>query len=290
MKIVRWMVVLVLVLLLAGCDILPEETLAPETTVPTTAAAETSVPETTVPETTVPETTVPETTQAPTEPPETTVSRDVLRVGYYVLEEASYKGEPLGEEFLTVLQSYIQIREGHVGSMYFNSAMHYLDWTNRFLIINGAYNPYTIEDDVITLTYNWDYTLVLRYCGDTLPERYGLSQLEPGLYLLWSVFYPDANGILSGYMIEDPGLEKGYILLRPDGTGLHFNGIDTANVDWSGGAIKIMSMAMTHFFLGPEETREGAMLALEFPTGEIGYYLRVNGDDYEDADPGRNDV
>ena len=285
MKFVRLLAILVLILLLAGCDTLPEEATAPETSVPTTAPVET-----TVPETTVPETTVPETTEAPTDPPETTVSRDELRVGYYVLEEASFKGEPLDEEVMTVLRAYIQIREGHVGSMYFDGAMHHLDWTNRFLLINGAYNPYTIEDDVITLTYNWDYTLVLRYCGDTLPERYGLSQLEPGLYLLWSVFYPDANGILSGYMIEDPGLEKGYILLRPDGTGLFFNGTDTSNVDWSGGAIKIMSMAMSHFFLGPEEIGEEAMLALEFPTGEVGYYLRVNGDDYEDADPGRNDV
>lgn len=288
MKFVRLLAVLTLILLLAGCDTLPEGTIAPETSVPTTAPVET-----TVPEATVPETTVPETTEAPTVPPETTVSRDELRVGYYVLEEASFKGEPLDEEVMTVLRAYIQIREGHVGSMYFDGAMHHLDWTNRFLLINGEYNPYTLEDDVITLTYEWDYTLVLRHCGDTLPEDYGLSQLEPGLYVLCGVFEPNANGMpdgFTGFMFEEPSLDDGYILLRPDGTGVFFNGIETSSVDWSGGAIKIMSTVLTHFFLGPEELGDEAVLALQFPTGEVGYFLREKGENNEDYVPGREDV
>ena len=263
---------LVLILLLAGCHAGPAETTGPETTVPVTTVPETTVPQTTAPETTAPEITV----------PETTVSRDALRVGYYVLEEASFKGEPLTEDVMEIFQAYIQIREGHVGSMYFNTTVNHLDWTNRFLIINGAYNPYTIEDDVITLTYDWDYTLVMRFYGDTLPEGYGLPPLEPGLYVFRGIIY----GMGEIYILEEPSLEMGYILLRQDGTGLFSNGTETFNVDWQGGAIKIMSNVCSHFYLGTEEFGGDAVLAVVFPSGDAVYYQKVN----EDDRPGGADV
>lgn len=275
MRKMRLTAMLVLILLFAGCHAVPAETTGPETTVPVTTVPETTVPQTTAPETTAPEITV----------PETTVSRDALRVGYYVLEEASFKGEPLTEDVMEIFQAYIQIREGHVGSMYFNTTVNHLDWTNRFLIINGAYNPYTIEDDVITLTYDWDYIFALRYCGNILPENYALSPLEPGLYLLHSV---DISGVRLE-IIEEPGVDKGYVLLRQDGTGLFFNGRETQTLDWSSGAVQIKSLLCPHVFLGPEETGGEAILVLQVQ-GYVGYYLRENGDEYEDFNPEGADV
>ena len=79
----RIALILLLCLMLAGCQSKPAvtqpaqppelETTIPETTTPETTIPETTEPETTIPETTEPETTIPETTEPETTVPETTV-------------------------------------------------------------------------------------------------------------------------------------------------------------------------------------------------------------------------
>ena len=243
MKIVRWMVVMVLVLLLAGCDTVPEETLAPETAVPTTAAAETAMPETIVPETTAPETTVPETTQAPTEPPETTVPEGTLQIGYYVLTQGYNDGKAWTDAEVEERKIYIWIRPGHTGTMSMNGWNYHLDWTTRVLLVDGTNWSYTLEGDTLTVDNAHKEKLILTYCGDVLSEEYGDCTLQPGMYIVyarWDEYYKTYEKF-SSYQVDN-----GVLDLKEDHTGVLIYRGERSNIKWDEGSIMRISTPMEY--------------------------------------------
>lgn len=211
--------------LLTGCTAAPAETFAP-TTVPIT---------------------VPVTESAPTEDLSGT-----LRTGYYLL--SSYSDDEIDVDGLDIIsfRGYLQINPDRTGLLCMNGLTEHIDWTPSYLIISGGTCKFTIEDDVMTLNYNYLWEGTFTYCGDEIPDYYLNTKPEPALYLL--THYIDGDQI---YAYNDPGVTHGYIHLRPDGSSVFFNGTAEYDLTWENDTLLLNSHPLIYRFYPADQTEDG---------------------------------
>lgn len=207
--------------LLTGCVSVPVETTAP-TTVPTTAPS-------------------------PTEDLSGT-----LRTGYYLL--TGYSDDTITVDGFEMIdfRGYLQINPDRTGLLCMNGVTEHIDWTQSYLIISGGTCKFTIEDDVMTLNYNYLWEGTFTYCGDEIPDYYLNAPPEPALYLLTHCI--DGDRV---YAYDDPGVTLGYIHLRPDGTGVYFNGETECDVTWKNDTLIISSSPLIYRFYPADQMEDG---------------------------------
>lgn len=225
-------------LLLTGCVSTPAETTAP-------TAAPTTVP------------TEPITEPIPTEDP-----ADSIRTGFYLLTgitdgETSFDGLEMA-----AFRGYLQINPDRTGLLSLDGVVEHVEWTGRYLTINGTTCKFTIEDDVMTLNYKYQYETEFTYCGDELLDYYRSASLEPGMYLL--THYVEDDEI---WYFDSPDLTLGYIHLQPDGTGVYFSGEQEFPLSWKNDILISSSCPLTYKFLPADQTEDGVPTLILYNLG-----------------------
>lgn len=224
-----------LLTLLAGCVSAPAGTTAAPTTAPTT------VP-----------------TTAPTEPVPTEDPADSIRTGYYLLTGIS-DGETSIDGFaMAAFRGYLQINPDRTGLLSLNGVIEHVEWSGRYLTIDGITCKFTIEDNVMQLNYKYEFDAEFTYSGDEIDPYYLNAPLEPGMYIL--THYVDGG---ETWYFEDPDITLGYFHLLPDGTGKYYNGNAEFDLSWKNDVLIISSTPLIYQFIPAEQTEDGvAMLIL----------------------------
>lgn len=223
-----------ILVLLTGCVSAPAET--------TAAPAET--------------TTAPTTT--PTEPMPTEDPADSIRTGYYLLTGIS-DGETSIDGFaMAAFRGYLQINPDRTGLLSLNGVIEHVEWSGRYLTIDGITCKFTIEDDVMQLNYKYEFDMEFTYSGDEIDPYYLNAPLEPGMYIL-THYVQDGET----WYFENPDITLGYFHLLPDGTGMYSNGETEYDLSWKNDVLIISSTPLIYQFFSAEQTEDGvAMLIL----------------------------
>lgn len=228
----RLLCLILTALLLSGCTAAPAETTVPATTVPATAPSTEPAP-----------TTVPPVTEDPA---------DRIRTGYYLLtgytrDDTHYEGLEM-----TAFRGYLQILPDRTGLLSMNGLIEHVDWSERYLTIDGTTCKFTLEDDVMTLNYKYQWEGTFTYCGDEIPDYYLNPAPEPGMYIL--THYIDDG---EAWYWEDPDMTLGYIHLRPDHTGVFFNGQEELDLFWNNDTLLLGSNPLAYHFFPAEQMDDG---------------------------------
>lgn len=218
--------------LLAGCTTAPAGTTEP-TTVPTEPTAAPA--------------TVPTTEPAPTEDP-----ADSIRTGYYLLTGIAEGEDAIDGLAMAAFRGYLQINPDRTGLLSMNGVIEHVDWTQRYLTINGSTCKFTIEDDVMTLNYKYQWEGTFTYCGNEIPEYYLNAPLEPGMYVLTDLV--DGNEV---YHIDDPDMTGSYFHLREDNTGVYYTGEEELDLYWKNDTMIVSSSPLTYQFFPADQTDDG---------------------------------
>lgn len=236
----RILSICLMLVLLTGCVSAPAESTAP-TTVPTTAPTEPTA----------------EPTAAPTEDP-----ADGIRTGYYLLTGISSEDAAVDGLSMLSFRGYLQILPDRTGLLSMNGVIEHVDWTGRYLTIDGVTCKFTIEDDVMTLNYKYAWEGTFTYCGDEIPEYYLNAPLEAGLYLLTNLVDGDDT-----YYMDDPDMTTGYILLRQDNTGIYYNGDEEYDLVWKNDTLILSSSPLTYQFFPAEQMDDGIATLILYDFG-----------------------
>ncbi len=217
----RFLSFFLILVLLAGCTAAPAETTA--------------------------STTVPVTEPAPTED-----LSGMLRTGYYLL--TGYSDDEITVDGLAMIdfRGYLQINPDRTGLLCMNGLTEHIDWTQSYLIISGGTCKFTIEDDVMTLNYNYLWEGTFTYCGDEIPDYYLNTPPEPAMYLLTHCI--DGDQV---YAYNDSGVTLGYIHLQADGSSVFFNGTAEYDLIWKNDTLLLSSSPLPYRFYPADQTADG---------------------------------
>lgn len=215
--------------LLTGCVSAPADTTAAPTTVPTTAP-----------------------TTTPTEPAPTEDPADSIRTGYYLFTGYSDETTTIDGLAMAAFRGYLQINPDRTGLLSLDGVIEHVEWSGRYLTIDGITCKFTIEDDVMTLNYKYEFEAKFTYSGDTLDAYYLNAPPEPGMYILTHCV---DDGEL--WYFEDPDLTLGYFHLMEGGTGVYYSGEMEYDLSWKNDALIISSSPLTYRFIPAEQTDDG---------------------------------
>ena len=118
-----------------------------------------------------------------TAPEETQQSFAQLQRGYYILTKyASDDGMTMEGEAAKNMMTYVRVNENRSGQLYQMGTFTRLEWSDRYVIIDGENAKYTLDGDQITVVRAGIDQLTFTYCGDTLPEYLQHPELKAGTY------------------------------------------------------------------------------------------------------------
>lgn len=218
-----------LLALLTGCVSAPVETTTAPATAPTTVLTE------------------PVTEPVPTEDP-----GDSIRTGYYLLTGIDDGDTAIDGFAMAAFRGYLQINPDRTGLLSLNGVIEHVEWTGRYLTINGTTCKFTIEDDVMTLNYKYEFDATFTYSGDEIDGYYLNAPPEPGTYILTHYMQDDEL-----WYFEDPDITLGYFRLQEDGTGVYYNGEAEYDLSWKNDVMIISSSPLTYQFLPADQTEDG---------------------------------
>ena len=243
----KLLILLLAVALLAGCTGTPAGTAAPvtdpvETTLP--AAAE------------------------PTEDP-----GDSIRTGYYLLTGIDTEDVTINGIAMVSFRGYLQILPDRTGLLSMDGIIEHVDWTERYLTIDGSTCKFTIEDNVMTLNYKYQFEATFTYQGEELMEFYRNPAPEAGVYLLTHLM--DGDDV---YSVREPNMTEGYFHLKGDGTGVFFSGAEETIVYWKNDTLLISSSPMTYKYFPADQTPNGRDTLVLFNFGwDMVVYQKLEG-------------